>query len=106
VSFGSHTATHPVLPLLGDAAVYEELRRSKDRIEQEFSGACRWLCYPKGRFDERSLAVARELYAGALSTIEGPVAAGDDVYRLRRIGVHHDVTRTTALFACRLAALV
>ncbi|MGE3507398.1 MAG: polysaccharide deacetylase family protein [Vicinamibacterales bacterium] len=106
VSFGSHTATHPVLTEIGDAAVVEELTLSKARLERELGTPCRWVCYPKGRFDERSLAAARQLYVGALSTIEGPVAKDSDLHRIPRIGVHHDVTRTTALFACRLASLV
>ncbi len=106
VSFGSHTATHPVLTDIDDTAVIDELTRSKERLEREMGEPCRWFCYPKGRHDERSLGLARQLYIGALSTIEGPVTKGCDVHRMHRIGVHHDVTRTTALFACRLTSLL
>lgn len=106
ISFGSHTATHPVLTEIGDAAVTDELSISRARLERELAAPCRWFCYPKGRFDDRSLGLARQLYVGALSTIEGPVAKDSDLHRIPRIGVHHDVTRTTALFACRLASLV
>lgn len=106
VSFGSHTATHPVLTEIGDAAVVQELTRSKERLERELAEPCRWFCYPKGRHDERSLSLARQLYVGALSTIEGPVVKGCDLHRIHRIGIHHDVTRTTALFACRLTSLL
>jgi peptidoglycan/xylan/chitin deacetylase (PgdA/CDA1 family) len=106
ISFGSHTVTHPVLTSIDDAAVVDELRRSQERIEREFGRPCRWFCYPKGQFDDRSLAAARAFYSAALSTIEGPVTRGDDVHRIHRIGVHHDVTRTTALFACRLTSLM
>lgn len=106
VQFGSHTATHPVLPAVPDPMIVDELTRSRDRLERELQQPCRWFCYPKGRYDERSISVARDLYVGALSTDEGPVNAGDDLHRLRRIGIHNDVTRTPALFACRLVSLV
>jgi peptidoglycan/xylan/chitin deacetylase (PgdA/CDA1 family) len=106
ISFGSHTATHPVLTAIDDAAVLDELTRSKQRIEQEFDRPCRWFCYPKGQFDQRSLGAARALYTGAVSTIESTVTPGDDLHQIHRIGVHHDVSRTTALFACRLTSLV
>jgi len=106
IRFGSHTVTHPVLTSIDDQAVRDELAHSKARLGRELRRPVDWFCYPKGAYDHRSLAVARELYAAAVSTEEGPVSIGDDLHHLHRIGVHHDVTRTTALFACRLVSLV
>ena len=106
IQFGSHTVTHPVLTTLDDRAVCDELVRSKARLMRELRRPSSWFCYPKGAYDQRSLAVAREHYAGAVSTEEGHVSVGDDLHHVRRIGIHNDVTRTTSLFACRLVSLV
>lgn len=106
ISFGSHTATHPVLTALDEPAVRDELTRSWARLQDEVRRPSRWFCYPKGAYNNLSLGVARELYAAALSTEEGPIARGDDLHHLQRIAIHNDVTRTKSLFACRLVALV
>jgi peptidoglycan/xylan/chitin deacetylase (PgdA/CDA1 family) len=106
VRFGSHTVTHPVLTTIDDQSVRDELVRSKQRLVRDLRQPVDWFCYPKGAYDQRSLAVAREHYAAAVSVEEGPVSMGDDRHRVRRIGIHHDVTRTTSLFACRLVSLI
>ena len=106
ISFGSHTATHPFLTRIGDNAVREELTRSKTRMEEELGEPCRWFCYPRGQHDRRTLNIARRLYDGAVGTVNGPVTRDCDPFRIHRIGIHQDVSRTTNLFACRLASLV
>lgn len=106
IDFGSHTATHPVLTTTDESRTRDELTRSRDRLLRELRRPSRWFCYPKGAYNDEALKIARELYVGALSTHEGPVAPGDDLHHLRRIGIHNDMTRTTALFACRLVSLV
>jgi peptidoglycan/xylan/chitin deacetylase (PgdA/CDA1 family) len=106
IDFGSHTATHPVLTTTDEPRTRDELTRSRERLQRELRRPSRWFCYPKGAYNDQALRIARELYVGALSTREGPVAPGEDLHHLRRIGIHNDVTRTTALFACRLVSLV
>lgn len=106
IEFGSHTASHPTLATIDEQLVRDELSRSRERLTLEVRQPSRWFCYPKGSYNALTLEITREYYVGALTTDEGPVAMGDDVYRIRRIGVHNDVTRTTSLFACRLVSLV
>jgi peptidoglycan/xylan/chitin deacetylase (PgdA/CDA1 family) len=106
IQFGSHTATHPVLTSLDDEAILHELVRSRERLVLELAQPIEWFCYPKGIYDTRALMVARDRYTGAVTTREGPVSVGDDLHQVQRVGIHDDVTRTTALFACRLVSLV
>lgn len=106
VTFGSHTASHPVLTAVDEERIRQELTKPIPCLRQQLRKPSGWFCYPKGAYDERSLRIAKELYAAAVSVDEGPVARNDDRHRLRRIGIHHDVTRTTGLFACRLVSLV
>ena len=106
IDFGSHTVTHPMLTTVDEHRARVELTDSLDRLRREVRRPSRWFCYPKGAYNEQTLQIARELYAGALTTEDSTISRGDDMHRLRRIGIHNDVTRTTALFACRLVSLV
>jgi peptidoglycan/xylan/chitin deacetylase (PgdA/CDA1 family) len=66
---GSHTASHPHLTELDDAALEEELVRSKAACEQGLGRPCSSLAYPYGDVDGRVIeATARAGYhvAGAL----------------------------------------
>jgi peptidoglycan/xylan/chitin deacetylase (PgdA/CDA1 family) len=66
---GSHTVTHPYLPLLDDSELERELVESKARLEQEIGRPCRTIAYPSGQFDARVMrgaAAAGYEVAGAL----------------------------------------
>ena len=56
---GSHTVTHAHLPRLGDDELEQELRASKERIEDELDRPCSLLAYPFGEHDSRVRAAAR-----------------------------------------------
>jgi peptidoglycan/xylan/chitin deacetylase (PgdA/CDA1 family) len=56
---GSHTATHPVLPALGDGELHDELESSRKAITARL-GACETLAYPYGLVDERVARAAAE----------------------------------------------
>lgn len=68
VEIGSHTVSHPHLTSLGDAELARELASSKERLEDELGGPCRFLAYPYGEHDTRVRAVARSAgYDGAFA---------------------------------------
>jgi peptidoglycan/xylan/chitin deacetylase (PgdA/CDA1 family) len=48
LTIGSHTASHPWLPHLSDAQIDDELRRSRDVLEDLLSTRIDSLAYPKG----------------------------------------------------------
>ena len=48
VTFGSHTHTHPILPMCPDDTVRREITVSKTMIEQELGIPCRHFSYPNG----------------------------------------------------------
>lgn len=51
--FGSHTASHPILTQVGDAALRRELSVSKRILEERLGRSIDVLAYPVGLFDER-----------------------------------------------------
>ena len=53
VDVGSHTVTHPHLRRLSNDELGRELRDSRERIEDELGGRCRFVAYPFGEHDLR-----------------------------------------------------
>jgi peptidoglycan/xylan/chitin deacetylase (PgdA/CDA1 family) len=85
--------------------IREELARSKEKLQKELKHPSDWFCYPKGKFSPEVCRLAREYYVAALATGGGAVSKGDDPFRIRRIGIHDDVSRTIPLLACRLGLI-
>jgi peptidoglycan/xylan/chitin deacetylase (PgdA/CDA1 family) len=110
IAFGSHGATHRLLPGMSPADVWAEVSGSLQRLQHELDNPLPVFCYPNGDHDD---AVVRHVqaagYRAAVSTVPG-VEAWDrpDRFRLRRIGVHNDVSGDIPLFAfhlCRVGGL-
>lgn len=62
IEFGSHAVTHPVLTMLNDTQLHEELSESKRVIEEKIGRTAPVLAYPVGghhAFDRRVIASAQ-----------------------------------------------
>lgn len=82
-----HSRSHAHLPDRSDAEVEAELTVT-DELRLRFpSPHFRWFAYPGGAHDERSVAAARRLFAGAVSVIEGQPG---DRWQLNRVTVDRD----------------
>ena len=71
---GSHTCSHPWLPKVEAARVDEELRGSKEVLEDKIGAPCTSIAYPYGAVDERVAAAAGAAgytAAAALATPRG-----------------------------------
>ena len=89
VRFGSHTVNHADLSNLEPAAVEQELRASRQMIEQTLGQPVDTLGYPYSRFTRSVKDMVRQAgYRVACSSPTGYVgAANSDPYDLRRITV-------------------
>lgn len=105
IRFGSHTVTHAELGRCEPEQIRRELVDSRATLAERLAHPSRWFCFPKGSHSDTACQIVSEYYAGAVLVENGYVARGDDAYRLRRIGIHDDVSRTPSLFAWRLARL-
>jgi peptidoglycan/xylan/chitin deacetylase (PgdA/CDA1 family) len=87
----SHTHTHPLCRVgleIDEASLREELRRSREAIERHLGTSCRYLCWPRGWFNEAAIRIAREeAYEACFSTIPGANPRGAELGSLRRIDV-------------------
>ena len=79
-----HTKNHRFLPGLTEDEMRNEME-IEDDLKMAFSGPnLRWLSYPYGKHDERSIRLARHFFGGAVSVSEG---TDHDRYRLNRVAV-------------------
>ena len=109
MTFGSHTASHRILTTLTDEEIRDELKRSKEKLltEKISDPSCIPFCYPNGNYNEKTAELVKEMgYHLAVTTENGWNDAKADLFRLRRIGIHEDITSTKALFGCRITGII
>jgi peptidoglycan/xylan/chitin deacetylase (PgdA/CDA1 family) len=82
---GSHSRTHPSLPILDDARLADEVAGSSERIRAELGVTPAAFAYPYGDYDARSLATVASCYRLACTTDLRPLGADDDVHALPRL---------------------
>jgi peptidoglycan/xylan/chitin deacetylase (PgdA/CDA1 family) len=91
VEIGSHTVTHPILSTVSDYEAWDELTRSRSRIEQALSKKVRFFCFPNGKPGDYRPAQLRQLkeagYEAAVVSRFGLVQPASDPYELPRIGI-------------------
>ena len=85
---GSHTCSHPKLPAVDSARLDEELRRSKEVLEDELGAPCTSIAYPYGAVDERVADAAAAAGYEAAAAQASPRGASR-VHRWPRVSVYH-----------------
>ena len=88
VTIGSHSWSHPRLPMLDDATLHDELVAAADRLEQAVDAPVRHLAYPYGRCGTREIAKARSRFTTAVTAVCRPVQQHSDPHALGRIDAH------------------
>ena len=99
---GCHSMTHPYLCDLGEADLKRETVDAKNRIEQIVGHEIEHFSCPGGRYDERTLEMARR--AGFKSAANSEFHANTratDRYRLGRIAMLRDLTIDEFGVVCR-----
>lgn len=96
VEFGAHSVTHPILTKVEEPSeAYQEIVKSKARIEAELDKPALHFSYPNGQPQDISpeiLAMVRNAgYETSVTTCAGQVFKGDDPFRLSRISCHHEM---------------
>ncbi|OGW48866.1 MAG: hypothetical protein A2V62_02740 [Nitrospirae bacterium RBG_19FT_COMBO_58_9] len=105
VSFGSHTAGHPLLTTLTEDEAQHELRKSMDALLSNKVVTSEFISfsYPNGNHSERLSDMVREAgYHLAVTTQNGWNHQGANPYTLKRISVHQDMAATQAMLAARI----
>ncbi len=85
---GSHSCTHPILTSLGDAALAQELARSRAQLRARFGSPCSAIAFPGGNVDVRVAGASRKAgYALGFTTRSGASRPGADPLRICRTEV-------------------
>src|SRR5205085_5517956 len=78
VSYGPHTVTHPILPMLGDEQAAFELEASWRRVKEGTPNAIPIFSYPNGDYSSREQSIlARMELAAAVSNRPGYLRGRD-----------------------------
>jgi len=89
INFGSHTINHYNLTTLSDKDIEEELRVSKEKIEQELKKPVTGFCYPFGKKEHYNQKI-KELvikagYQYAVTAEFGHINQSSDLFLLKRV---------------------
>jgi len=105
ITFGSHTCTHVNLNRLDAADLTRELRGPLETLRQQCISHVPVLAYPNGDHTDAVVEAARAAgYRAAVTTNPGLESRRPaDRFRLKRIGVHDDVTQSAPLLALHVA---
>lgn len=102
---GGHTWSHRELPDVPGAELEHEVADSRRWLEDTLGCAVTAFAYPRGKFDDRSVALARQHYRSAVTVARGTCSSASDSALLPRIGIHHDAAPTRPRLRWRLANL-
>lgn len=107
IDIGSHTCRHRrLLSSLPPAVMRAEIEASKVEIESRLNISVEAFCYPNGDYTDEAVGHVRRNYAFACTTGSGWNTPKSDFFRLKRIGVHEDVSSDRHAFLARLSGLV
>lgn len=94
ISFGSHTANHVILPLENRDVINDEVRSSRDKIEQELGGRVISFAYPNGEYTEEVRQAAADAgFTIAVTTKNKINLPGADRFTLGRTSLCEESTR-------------
>jgi len=102
IEIGAHSVTHPVLCDLPSDMQYDEIQRSKVRLEEIVNDRVISFAYPYGALSPETAAIVRQTgFSYGCSTVSHAVQRGADPFQLPRIEINDWDGKE---FANRLAA--
>jgi peptidoglycan/xylan/chitin deacetylase (PgdA/CDA1 family) len=107
ISFGSHSVHHRILTRVGVAEAREEIENSLEMLTGRNINFIPVFCYPNGSYnDEIQEIVKRSGYRAAVNGHSGfERELPEDLFGIKRIGVHNDMSRWLSLFSWHIAGL-
>lgn len=105
ISFGSHSCSHRILTKLSMNEVKKEVENSMCILRGKKVEFVPIFCYPNGNYTKDILEQVKVCgFHSAVSTHFGlEDCCPQDMFKLRRIGIHNDVSSTIPLFSLRLS---
>jgi peptidoglycan/xylan/chitin deacetylase (PgdA/CDA1 family) len=86
--FGSHSRDHPSLKGQSDDYLVWQALGGEEALKEHLGQRPRWISYPAGQYDDRTIAVYRSAgYWGGLTTQQGAAHTLDGIFELKRVRV-------------------
>ena len=89
MAFGAHTLTHPDLTRLPPSRIEAEMLGAKAILEEALGEPVAGFAYPFGRYNPRSLHLARQHFLYAVSDRLGFAGPGSDIHALPRVDAYY-----------------
>jgi len=108
VKFGSHTHNHCILTTLKKSEIQYELNTSLQILEAQGAVDKGFIpfCYPNGNTNDNIAQMVKDAgFHLAVTTQKGWVKSNDDMFNLKRVGIHNDISYTPSLFLARAVGL-
>lgn len=107
IDFGSHTQNHTRMnKIKSNIELKNEIAGSKEIIQQYLDTPINTFCYPNGDLTEESEILVKNNYQCAVTTKPGINITSSDPYRIKRIGIHQDVSFDKISFLSRVYKLM
>ncbi|MGI0013996.1 MAG: polysaccharide deacetylase family protein [Nitrososphaera sp.] len=107
VSFGSHSSTHRILRKLTTKEIENEIKGSLHTLLDKNVNSIPVFCYPNGFYTQEVARLVKSAgYQAAASArfgVEGGIP--QDLYGLKRVSVHNDISATIPLFTFHISGL-
>jgi len=107
IAFGSHSSTHKILTKLPAKESQKEIEESLYILRQKNINYIPIFCYPNGNYNQEIIRQVKAAdYQAAVSTRFGfEDGLPQDLFSLKRISIHNDITATIPLFAFHISGL-
>ncbi|MBI4134788.1 MAG: polysaccharide deacetylase family protein [Candidatus Sungbacteria bacterium] len=93
VTFGAHGHTHRSLDLLSGEEAKNEIENSMALVVGHLGVSPKFFSYPRGRFSDAVKRIVKDVgFLGSVSTKQGLVSPGDDVYQIKRVEINRDIS--------------
>ena len=104
ITLGSHTETHAILTHPdNEDEIRREIAGSKDKIEAKTGKLVKSFCFPNGSSTTELMEMVKKYgYECAFGGEKGTLGHRDNLYNLKRVGIHNDVASNIPMFACRI----
>ncbi len=108
IDFGVHCVSHRLLPRLSSAEIKKELNASLDTLKTKKVNLVPVLSYPNGDFNSEIIKLTKDAgYQAAVTTQYGWVSPeSDNLFTLKRISIHNDISCNLPLFTFRLSSTI
>ncbi|MBU4333344.1 MAG: polysaccharide deacetylase family protein, partial [Candidatus Omnitrophica bacterium] len=91
ISIGCHCRSHVILSKCSKDQTFEEIKSSKNRIEEKTGRKCDLFSYPNGKSDDFNIETVEILkflnFSSAVTTIIGANNHKSDLYQLNRLPI-------------------